>query len=63
MSLLLQMYAKMKIYTLVKYGDTDNLTVFIYLLIITFYKIHMGVIYVALKVTSLPVSPFLFTTL
>lgn len=48
-----------------KYRDFDNLTVFIQLLMITFffYKIHMGVIFMALKVASHPVSPFLFTAL
>lgn len=49
---------KLSINTLVKCGDIDNLTVFIRLLIITFYKIHMGVIFLALKAASLPVSPF-----
>lgn len=40
-----------------EHGGSDNLTVFIHLLIITFYKIHMSVISLDLKVASIPVSP------
>lgn len=38
------MHHKLNIKILLKYGDADNLTLFIHLLISTFYKIHMGVI-------------------
>lgn len=63
MSLILQLYAQQleHSYTSKLYGDIDNFRFFIHLSIIFFffffYKIHMGVISLALKGASIPFSP------